>query len=273
MKKRILAIVVLYNPIIEESLVNILKYLNEVETLIVWDNSPGKNVRDKNKICFTQFHNVQYKTLEKNVGISRALNYAVEVLIRDKYDYLLTMDQDSHWENFNEFIDIATTISHKEIGTFSPNINNAFKDSNIYTIDHRTITSGMLIPASTYQQVGKYNEIFFVDGIDVEFGRRVEKANLQNVRINKAVLKQKYGEAKVRIPWGYSAPEYSPFRLYGILYSHIWIWRHYSLPINVIYEILFIYIIRTFFDVIFYQNDKRNKILSICKGIKAGFKD
>jgi len=271
--KRILAVVVLFNPDAEEVLRNISKYYDEIDRLIVWDNTPSAVSFQDIQRGLISLERALYVTENENSGISVPLNYAVDYLQTHGYDYLLTMDQDSTWVNFAEYIRICMGIDDDTIGAFAPNINSAFKDREIYSEDHRTITSGMLVPAATYRKAGKYDERFFVDGVDVEFGRRIEKHHLKNVRINAAILNQKYGEAKIRMPWRYPAPEYSASRLYGIVSSQIWVMRHYRLPLNVIYEILVVYIIRYLFDILFYQDDKKNKTHSIFKGIMAGMKD
>lgn len=269
---RILGIVILYNPDIKEAYNNILLYKDGIDELIVWDNTTEASLRLVNQRRIESLPNTKYETSGRNEGVSKPLNYAVSVLLKDGYDYLLTMDQDSKWKNFLEYKSICLSLNAPHIGSYAPNINNAFKSNELYTVDHRTITSGMLVPKETFIMVGLYNERFFVDGIDVEFGRRIEKNNLINVRINTAVLYQQYGKALIRKPWGYPAPEYSPFRLHGILSSHVWMMRNYKLPLNIVYEIIFIYFFRYIFDILFYQDDKKKKVFSIIRGIIDGLK-
>lgn len=272
-EKTILGIVILFNPDIDDAIKNISQYIEYIDKLIVWDNSPVKQTREYIRTRIAKIPKTVYMTQGKNVGISIALNASVQILKEEGYDYLLTMDQDSYWINFLKYKETCLSINKSNIGGFSPNINGAFKDNEIATIDHRTITSGSLIPKHTYIVIGNYNDRFFVDGIDVEFRCRLEKNNYNFLRINAAILKQKYGENIIRKPWGYPAPEYPSFRLYGILYSHIWIMRHYKLSIKVIYIIIVIYILQYTFDVVFYQSNKIEKISAICKGIWDGSKN
>lgn len=267
---KILGIVILYNPDIDEAFLNIKKYVESLDSLIVWDNSDSLDLRKLIKNECLHYSEIIYVSRETNFGISKPLNFAVNYLFERDFDFLLTMDQDSAWENFSYYKDSCFRLLNGSIGAFSPNINGAFSVVDESSIEHRAITSGCLIPKKTFSLVGEYNERFFVDGIDVDFRTRIEENGLYVIRINNAILNQKYGNSIVRKPWNYLAPEYSPFRLYGILYSHIWLMRHHKMSKNFIFQVIYCYFFLFIFDIIFYQNGKLSKLRSIFRGIKNG---
>ena len=84
------ACVILYNPK-KEDISNISTYANKVKKIYVFDNTEGTN----NANYFEGIENVNYFWDNENKGLSIRLNQASRMAIADKFDYLLTMDQDS----------------------------------------------------------------------------------------------------------------------------------------------------------------------------------
>ena len=103
----ICGVTVLYNPT-EEIFENINSYLKELDKLYIVDNSEEKNEKLKNK--FIEFSSkIKYIKLNGNEGIAKALNIAKNKAIKEDYDWLLTMDQDSKFENedFSKMLDLV----------------------------------------------------------------------------------------------------------------------------------------------------------------------
>lgn len=270
MNDKVFAVVVLYKPIIEEVKLNIMQFIDSIDELLLWDNTPGGLCEEeKRKLLFSP--KICYKTQCKNMGVAYALNYAQKSI---RGGYLLTMDQDSTWINFSEFLASATQMHDNKIGIYVPQIINQY-DSQIdkkceYStmIDH-AITSGSLIPYSTIAKVGPYREDFFVDGIDVDYSYRVKRAGLYTCRINGTYLKQRPGNMVKRPMFRYLATCYSSDRMYGIIRNHIILYKEYherAILRTICREYTFKYII----DVILFQSHKIEKIRSIVKGIKDG---
>ncbi len=88
--------VVLFNP--DDSVINNIKsYINQLEYLYIIDNSPI----DHSEWIKQNLRNAsyQYYGFKENLGLAFALNYACKKAIKDGFDYILTMDQDSIFEN------------------------------------------------------------------------------------------------------------------------------------------------------------------------------
>ena len=64
---------------------------------------------------------IEYVGCGDNVGISRALNFAWEYANDNDYDGILTMDQDSIWDNLGQFLSKIEVSPLKESAIFSPN--------------------------------------------------------------------------------------------------------------------------------------------------------
>lgn len=86
----IAAVVVYYNP--EEDIYRKIKdVVNIVDKVYIIDNSSIDNSSLLDNSC----NKIKYIPLMKNKGIAYALKLGADLAINDKYDYLLTLDQDS----------------------------------------------------------------------------------------------------------------------------------------------------------------------------------
>ena len=90
---KIAAVVILYNPI-EEVLPNILACTEQTELVYVFDNSEKINQELIKKIV--NIERVEYHNNNGNKGVAYALNKGARLAIENQFDFLLTMDQDSH---------------------------------------------------------------------------------------------------------------------------------------------------------------------------------
>ena len=82
-------VVVLFNPD-DKVLENIKTYINYLDKLYVVDNTPNS---DNSKL----FNNkkIEYIANRENKGIAYALNIGAKRALKENFDFLLTMDQDS----------------------------------------------------------------------------------------------------------------------------------------------------------------------------------
>ena len=85
-------VVVWYNPA-DDVLNNINSYITEIEKLYIIDNSKDNH---NNLLADYKYQNkCEYISLHKNLGLAYALNVGCKKAIKDSFDYVLTMDQDS----------------------------------------------------------------------------------------------------------------------------------------------------------------------------------
>src|SRR6478736_3145595 len=91
---KIATVVILFNPN-KKTVENILTYVNKIEKLFVTDNSSTLSQ-------YIRFDFLQEKTVlihdGDNKGIAARLNQVCELAIEDGFEYLLTMDQDSYFD-------------------------------------------------------------------------------------------------------------------------------------------------------------------------------
>lgn len=276
MDNRVLPIVITFNPDLPLLQDNINHLLQGCYEVLIWDNTPGgcdqivSNLSPLDKIIIISPKN--------NLGISKAINKAVNVAIEKGYEYILTMDQDSILCNISEFLD--TSISQQNtcsciIGPFV--IHKCLTDSyytksqTITEVDD-IITSGAIIPIAVFKEIGGFNELFFVDAIDIEFCIRAKKHGY-NIFVNSTgQLIQTFGNPNVKKFFGHKfiSSNYSPFRLYGIFRNHILTGRLHGWDSH-IRKTIYGYLRSFIPKIIMFESNKNHKIMAIIKGIYDGF--
>ena len=111
----IASIVVLYHPKTEELFDNIRSYYNVVDKVLVWRNSPEEII-----VPADLEEKVVMMGSGSNDYMAKPLNAALEWCEKNGYDYLLTMDQDSRWENAEHFIERATALAEDDVAIYAP---------------------------------------------------------------------------------------------------------------------------------------------------------
>ncbi len=198
MKKIIAGCVILYNPK-KEDLENLKTYSDKVNVLYVYDNTENKS----NEPYFENFTNVQYFSDLENKGLSIRLNQACRLAINDGYEYLLTMDQDSSFDekNIDLYFDSISNFENKEkVAIFGTEYNiNEIKHNYPYflEIDH-VITSGAIMNLNLFDKIGGFDENLFIDCVDIDYCYAALKKNLFVIKFTNIYFKHSLGEPVLR---------------------------------------------------------------------------
>ena len=274
---KIAATVILYNP--QSDLFNNLKsYTNQVEEIFVIDNSPEPDISRQEKINQI-FPHMTYIANKENLGIAKGLNIACTHAIAQGYDWLLTMDQDSAFENFTDYLDCFSTLSNKNnIAITSPNISKKnvspyTKKCSHYNAD-ATITSGSLLNLKLFNQIGQFEEKLFIDSVDVDYCFKAKKIGLKVLFFEKIFLKHTIGTKtlcknlftrKLK-----NIKQHTPSRVYYTIRNKLYLmsqYRHDFPEICGTKKILHDIFIRKIKKVIFYEDQKFLKLYAIFKGV------
>jgi len=200
------AVVVLYHP--DESIIENIKTYKEVSVIYAVDNSEKYDHYLIEKL--KQFENLVYINNNGNQGIAHALNVGAKLAIENGADWLLTMDQDSKFEDngFKNMIDyIRISNIAKTIGIISPihltiGKNYIIKESVSEVIT--VMTSGNLLNLKAFQQVGVFKESYFIDYVDHEYCLRLNKNKYKVLVINNIILHHSLGNISVYNFFGYN---------------------------------------------------------------------
>lgn len=188
-KTKIAGVLVLYNP--ESGVIsNIKSYLNQIGFLYIVDNSEKTNDGILNQ--FSGNKKIEYIFNNGNLGIAAALNIGIEKAIDSGYLFLLTMDQDSYFEE-NALENLINSITDPEIvGIFSPFHKNKFftnppKVNGLEEVSD-VMTSGNILNLSVVKKNGKFKDEYFIDYVDIEYCLRLRKNGFKILRVNNSIL-------------------------------------------------------------------------------------
>ena len=224
---KVSAVTVLYNP--DENVIkNIETYINYVEKIFLIDNSeiPNEIISQ----YFKNNSNVYYISHKENKGIAKALNEGIDKAASLNFDYVLTMDQDSFFEEslIKKYLEEFKELNQKSsISVVGPSYENVIiYDENITEVN-TLITSGSIINIDVYNKAGKYNEWLFIDQVDNDFCFRAKLLGYKVLRFNHIFLNHKLGTSK-KINSKRNVVLHSSFRLYFIVRNSLYIIKKYK---------------------------------------------
>lgn len=188
-------VVVWYNPGIQE-VNNIKSYLYELDKLFIVDNSIENNEQlletlDNN--C-----NIEYISNRDNLGIAKALNIGCKNAIEQGYNWILTMDQDSEFEEniIEKYKANVEKMIKKDssIAIYAPITQKVIGQKSGYV--SRVITSGNILNLNSYKVVGGFDNDLFIDEVDHDFCFKIIKEEYRIYQFSDIFLKHKLGNPK-----------------------------------------------------------------------------
>lgn len=230
---KIAGICILYNP--ENNIYeNINSYINNIDRLYIIDNSLEKKQNLLNSINSSE--KIIYFHHPENIGIGKAINLIAKLSLENNFKFLLTMDQDSYFENgsFKKLIEFINNNDTEEIAIYSPihYLNkNTILPKNDFDYLEIVMTSGNIIRLNAWLNINGFNEELFIDHVDHDYCFRLIEKSYKIIRYNKSVLIHKLGETTIFIKLGKKQidyREYSPIRIYYMFRNGFYIIHKYK---------------------------------------------
>jgi rhamnosyltransferase len=268
--KKIEGVVVWYNP--DNSVIqNLLSYAGMVEKLYIVDNSDVLNDAIIHHVA--RIDNCVYINNHGNKGIAHALNVGAKMAIESGADWLLTMDQDSKFEEDNllRLIQYAKDQNEREVGLVSPYHQTEVSKPPKKDIEELYIvmTSGNVLSLFAYQLIGGFNESFFIDVVDWEYCLRLNRKNFKVIRHNKIYLKHNLGNPTIitnKKGKKVIVLNYNRIRRYYITRNKLFvIFKYWAIYPGIVYA----FITSFFVDIkhiLLYESDKNKKLNSVMWG-------
>lgn len=277
---KVIAGIVLYNPDIERLKENISAVESQVDEIIFFDNG-SKNIADIKGIVNNLSSKFVLLTSLNNIGIAQALNEIARNAIKNKYKWLLTLDQDS--VVYPHLVDqYKKLLSLPHLGQLSckridRNIESIEKDEvsaydcNVKEVKY-CITSGTLINLEALKKIKGFDGKLFIDWVDNEVCCALRKAGYKTYELNYKGLLQEMGKATYTIFFGKKVytPNYPAFRYFYNARNSIYTARKYPNEENMYLRIL--QQCRVQIHIIIFEKNKFKKISSIARGIQAGLR-
>ena len=203
---KLAACVVLYNP--DDTIFeNILTYGNYVDKLIVIDNSLKKNNFLIDKLSEVFESKLIYINNNDNLGIATALNQACDKAIELQFKWILTMDQDSSFINFDHYKKCLEKVQNvNNIALLAANTDKegySTCDINECSCNYRedkfsVITSANIVNLEYFEEIGRFNDKLFIDMVDYDYCLRINIKKFKILYFPDVFVEHKLGEVHLR---------------------------------------------------------------------------
>lgn len=274
-KKQTAAVIVLYNPLLSEILQNISLVIDQVDKIYLVDNS---DITIDESI-FKRFESVLYISNGGNKGVANALNVGANFAIKEKYKWLLMLDQDSAVPANMIFKMLSFYDKHQSlnIGILAPNAKlfNGHLPKIItneeYTVVTTAITSGSLLNLDVFKKVGNFNENLFIDQVDYEYCFRIKLNNYNTVLLQNIYIDHQLGdtiEVKLFSKHFVYITNHNFIRRYYITRNSLYIHHVYKKYFPKITKTIRNNVIKDFFKIVVFERNKSKKIQSVYFGVK-----
>ncbi|MBQ5558502.1 MAG: glycosyltransferase family 2 protein [Lachnospiraceae bacterium] len=278
--KRYAGVVVLYQPD-DEVVSHVKTYINAIECLYVIDNSTNYNEYVIEKL--NEIPKCKYVSLDGNKGLAVALNIGCNMAKEDGFDYILTMDQDSIFEEHAVEKMIQVVENSKEHLTIvAPNVTSVYPDEKgemkqSYTLIPRTeekvetwvMTSGSLMNLDDYLEVGGFDEQFFIAHIDVDLGIKMHRQGMKILMYGDAMIYQRFGNSKPKkILWKTVHPWYeNSLRTYYLFRNQAYMIKKYGKECK---SLIHVSLVNHIVKILLFEDKKIEKLKMAYKGNKDG---
>lgn len=172
---------------------------------------------------------ISVERLGENRGVGHALNRGIACARRMRRAWLLTMDQDSVVDESLMAAYRAAIAQDPKLVCLAPRITSREREKEKVGGEIRyAITSGNLVRVSLFDEVGLYDEDFFIDCIDFDFSLRVRRAGCAIHRVPGAMMQHQLGEpADVPAALRGFYALHSPVRRYYMYRNYMYLMERY----------------------------------------------
>jgi rhamnosyltransferase len=256
--------IVIYYPNLEQLVENMKTYCSDNSVVIVFDNTDDElKARSQKTHLLLAFPNVLYVWGGRNTGIGHALNRIFEITKSKGLAQCLTMDQDSSFNNFEDYMHFAENNENK-FSYLSPAYSGDASDIDRY------FTSGSLVTVDSWAALEGFDERLFIDEVDGDFVFRLQRAGFKILKFQGCILTHELGESKCIAIFSRKicSANHSPIRKYYIARNRTYFFLRRK-------QMRWIYLSDSTLKLIqfvFVENDRWNKAKMIIRGIIDGLK-
>lgn len=224
--QNIAAVVVLYNPG-RQILKNVDSITDRLRTVFIVDNSDENETTILSELELRK--NVIVIRNNGNIGIASALNRAARCAINQGFEFLLTLDQDSH--PHSGMIDALISCYETGVGMVVPfllmrpglEVQGVNRNLPVLT----AMTSGSLLRLAAYEHVGPFRDEFFIDFVDIEYCLRLRTFGYKVIQAGNACLEHNVGTRIGSGAW-LSVTTHSPLRKYYKTRNRLQVWKEFG---------------------------------------------
>ena len=252
----IAAVIVTFNPQLQNIQQNILAVVDQVDQVIVVDNGSENQASLRDLLKTLTVKKIVLKCLKTNQGIGAAHNHGIAIAKEGQHNYVLLLDQDSLVNPnmvdvlYDAALQIATSDKISTLAAVGArytgdNGNGSsfvrfgwlkFQRQYCLGAEHGIIpadfliSSGSLIPMKAIELVGNMDASLFIDHVDTEWFLRAKAAGLQAYGVCQAKMQHGLGEQMRRVRFfgigrERHVPQHKPFRYYYMFRNSFALYR------------------------------------------------
>lgn len=240
-----IAVVVTYQPSRDNLLRLVDRISTQLDRVLLVDNGSTADVA---KWFDHAQNNVEFISLNQNLGIAKAQNVGIDKSKQFGADCVVFFDQDSDPEETALLILISALEQLIKQGEHVACVGPRYIDtrqnnptpfvmvkglslirascdslSDFVPVDH-LISSGSVIPMQTIEAVGSMKEELFIDYVDLEWCERAKFLGYQTYGVCAAKMKHGLGDEPISF-LGTAYPARKPLRHYYMFRNAIWMYR------------------------------------------------
>jgi rhamnosyltransferase len=283
---KIFALIVTYNPDLNSFSKNLDAINNQVEKVIIVDNSNDATCQDNLKAYLKEKNDTILIQPKENLGIAYAQNIGFVQAIKDNADYIVTFDQDSSVEDgliaelYNEYKKVEA-LNGIKIACIGPSVINErnntrydkyFRNStkvndSVYSVKS-IISSGTLYNVNVFSAIGLNKAEWFIDSIDIEWCYRARYLGYHVLMTTKVSMKHNLGAKDMHLPLGKSINIGSPFRLYYVYRN--WVFSLREPQFELAYKLKLLILMPIKFIIFANVSPRKSRITFMLRGFKDG---
>ena len=225
---KLLGVLSTYYPDLIDLERNIISYLDGLDYLIIWENTPKEKSNIDQIIKIINSSKLEIRSTGKNEFLAKPFNTCVKWAEENGFTHVLTMDQDSYFEKdkFLKFLEFVEENTDEKIAIFAPIINSDENKKGKMVECESVITSGSIHTISIFKAVGYYREDLMIHMGDVDFCLKVRRLGAKIVCFPEIVLKHQLGYACTG-KFGFKINPYTAASTYYIVRNNLILWKDY----------------------------------------------
>lgn len=265
---KLAAITLAYNCDLNELHRNLASYADGVDLLIVWDNS--EHPLDLNVIR-TAFPQAMIHQDGINHGLPKAYNWALDYARSHGFTHLMTMDQDSRFEGFDEYRRHVEAKAHP--GICSCAINRGLPADEEWTPINDSAQSGSIFPLAMIDEIGPFRDDLFISMVDAEMCLRAQEHGYRTLQYNGSNLVHRVGSQRTVHLMGHriSVSDYGALRHYYDSRNRILMWHEFPYDLGIRSRVKHLLgRVKVMVKILLFETDKVAKISAIISGTWYG---
>lgn len=201
---RICSGIITYNPTLTDVSTCLEALCNQVERVIIIDNA-SKNVKSLQEVV-SKYANVTLVKNSQNIGFAKALTQVFEWAKSQGFDWVLTLNDDSvvpsnmisEYKKILENQGNLENAKNAKVAIVCSLLKNRLDGTILHSKCHEDecITSGSLTSVEAWQKIGGFDEWLEIDGVDLDFSRRLARAGWKIVECQNVIMEHQIGKAR-----------------------------------------------------------------------------